>query len=65
MVVHYIIVVLAKYSQMMVAHHIYRKQPESVANDFKCFNQNYEKLLLDFTDVTGEIFTPGNTLFLE
>ena len=71
MVVHYIIIVLAKYLQMMVAYHIHRKQPESVANDFKRFNQSYEKLLLDFTDVTGEIFKPGNisdlnnALFLE
>ena len=48
MVVHYIIIVLAKYLQMMVAYHIHRKQPESVANDFKRFNQSYEKLLSDF-----------------
>ena len=58
-VFHYIIVVLGKYLQMMVAYHIHNEEQEGVTEEFKHFNRNYEKLVSNFTDVTGLMFTPG------
>ena len=59
-VMHYIIILMGKYLQMMVAFHIHKKDPDSVAQDFTLFNTNFEKLLVTFKCVTGEDFIPGD-----
>ena len=59
-VFHYIIVVLGKYLQMMVAYHIHKEDPDRVTKEFEFFNSNYEQLVFDFTDLTGLEFIPGN-----
>ena len=55
----YIIVVLGKYLQMVVAYHIYKGDLDVVEDDFAKFNSNYYKLIQDFFKVTGEEFIPG------
>ena len=37
-VFHYIIVVLGKYLQMMVAYHIHKEDPDRVTKEFEFFN---------------------------
>ena len=52
--------VIGKYLQMMVAYHVYNEEPDDVTDEFNRFNQNYEKLVSCFTDVTGLEFEAGN-----
>ena len=55
----YIIVVLGKYLQMVVAYHIHKGNLDVVEEDFAKFNSNFYKLVRDFSKVTGEEFMPG------
>jgi hypothetical protein len=50
----YIIVVLAKYLQMVVAYHIHIGDLDAVEEDFATFNSNFYQLVQDFSKVTGE-----------
>ena len=59
-VFHYVIVVLGKYLQMMVAYHVFNEDLDGVIDDFSHFNENYEKLVNHFTDVTGAEFKAGD-----
>ena len=59
-VFHYVIVVIGKYLQMMVAYHVYNEELDGVTDEFNRFNQNYEKLVSCFTDVTGLEFKAGD-----
>jgi len=54
----YIIVVLGKYLQMVVAYHIHKGDLDVVDEDFAKFNSNFYKLVQDFSEVTGEEFMP-------
>ena len=64
-VFHYVIVVIGKYLQMMVAYHVYNEELDGVTDEFNRFNQNYEKLVSSFTDVTGLEFKAGDIPNLE
>ena len=55
----YIIVVLGKYLQMIVAYHINKGDLDVVEEDFNKFNSNFYQLVQDFSKVTGEEFMPG------
>ena len=55
----YIIVVLGKYLQMIVAYHINKGDLDVVEEDFDKFNSNFHQLVQDFSEVTGEEFIPG------
>ena len=59
-VFHYVIIVLGKYLQMMVAYHVYNEELDGVTDEFNHFNQNYDKLVSHFTFVTGMAFEAGN-----
>ena len=59
-VFHYVIVVIGKYLQMMVAYHVHNEELDGVTDEFNHFNQNYEKLVTCYTDVTGLEFEAGN-----
>ena len=59
-VFHYIIVVLGKYLQMMIAYYINKKDSNRVTKEFEKFNDTYEKLTTYFEKVTGEVFLPGH-----
>ena len=59
-VFHYVIVVIGKYLQMMVAYRVYNEQPNRVTDEFNRFNQKYEELVACYTDVTGLAFEAGN-----
>ena len=55
----YIIVVLGKYLQMIVAYHINKGDLDVVEEDFAKFNSNFYQLVQDFSKVTGEEFMSG------
>ena len=59
-VFHYVIVVIGKYLQMMVAYRVHNEELDSVTDEFNHFNQNIKKLVSCFTDVTGLKFKAGN-----
>ena len=42
-VFHYVIVVIGKYLQMMVAYRVHNEELDSVTDEFNHFNQNYKK----------------------
>jgi hypothetical protein len=58
-VLEYVVVVLAKYLQMMVAYEIHRQKTEWVTAQFEQFNMNYNELVHIFAQITGEQFKPG------
>ena len=55
----YIIVVLGKYLQIIVAYHIHKGDLDVVEEDFVKFNENYYKLAQIFHQVTGKDFLLG------
>ena len=56
LVMQYVIVVLGKYLQIMVACHIFNEENDSVTEDFKDFNDVFEALMAVFKEVTGKDF---------
>jgi hypothetical protein len=55
----YVIIVLGKYLQMMVAYSIFKEDPARVTTLFEQFNEKYTKLCEVFQEVTHEGFKPG------
>ena len=58
----YVLLVLGKYLQMLVAYQVYKEQPERVNTTFAEFNVQFEQLQVVFKDVTGQRFKPGQKL---
>ena len=58
-VLEYVVVVLAKYLQMVVAYDIHRQKIDRVEAQFDEFNTNYNQLVNIFAQITGEQFKPG------
>ena len=58
-VMDYIVVVLGKYLQMMVAYYIFKEEPDRVTSQFEHFNEQYAKLVRVFEKVTGRAYKPG------
>ena len=58
-VMNYILLVLGKNLQMMVAYNIFNKDAERVTQHFQQFNLHYANLMKVFTNVTKEEFIPG------
>ena len=58
-VMDYIIVVLGKYLQMMVAYNIFKEDSVEVSAQFEQFNMHYENLAAVFEDVTNDVYKPG------
>ena len=56
LVMQYIIIVLGKYLQIMVACHIANNEIDSVTDDFTEFNSVYSQLMINFKLVTGKDF---------
>ena len=59
-ILHYVIIVLAKYLQIMVAYHIHIEDTESVQQDFEKFNSSFQQITKNYQRVTGEEFIPGD-----
>lgn len=55
-VMKYILVVRAKYLQMIVVYSIFQYDAERVVNEFKAFNCHYDELLQAYEEVVGEQF---------
>jgi hypothetical protein len=58
-VLEYVVVVLSKYLQMMVAYEIHRQKTDRVEAQFKQFNACYTQLVNIFAEITGQPFEPG------
>merc|ERR1719427_2394233 len=59
-ILHYVIIVLAKYLQIMVAYHIHIEDTESVQQDFEKFDSSFQQITKNYQRVTGEEFIPGD-----
>ena len=58
-ILHYVIIVMAKYLQIMVAYHIHTKDTDSVQKDFEKFNMDFQQITQNYESVTEEEFMPG------
>ena len=58
----YILLVLGKYLQMLVAYRIHKQELEKVAILFQEFNGQYQMIQEVFQEVTGTTFKPGEEL---
>ena len=58
----YVIIVLAKYLQMMVAYDIFNNDFDRVTKHFEDFNSQYSELMEVFSKVTGGKFEPGREI---
>ena len=64
MAMEYVLLVLAKYLQMMVAYSIFKEDQDRVTILFETFNRHFTKLNQVFEEVTGEPFKPGQEITL-
>ena len=53
-IMHYIIVVAAKYLQMMCSYYINENNPEAVEKTFNIFNVNFQNYEQIYKNITGE-----------
>ena len=53
-IMHYIIVVAAKYLQMMCSYYINENNPEAVEKTFNIFNENFQNYKQIYKNITGE-----------
>ena len=58
-VLDYILILLGKYLQMMVSHHISKEEPARLTQDFEKFNKLYSSYLDIFKEVTKTVYKPG------
>ena len=58
----YVIIVLAKYLQMVVAYDIFNNNVDRVTKHFEDFNSQYSELMEVFSKVTGGKFEPGREI---
>ena len=64
MAMEYVLLVLAKYLQMMVAYSIFKEDQDRVTILFETFNRHFAKLNQVFEEVTGEAFKAGQEITL-
>ena len=64
MAMEYVLLVLAKYLQMMVAYSIFKEDQDRVTILFETFNKHFTRLNQVFEEVTGETFQPGQEITL-
>ena len=55
----YILVVMGKYLQMLVAHSIFKEEPDRVTDYFEQFNNDFYKVCDVFKMVTNQVFKAG------
>ena len=55
----YVIAVMGKYLQMLVAYSIFKKDPDQVADHFEQFNRNFYQVCEAFKEVTKQEFKAG------
>ena len=55
----YVVVVMGKYLQMLVAYSIFKKNPDQVADHFEHFNRDFHQLCEIFKEVTHQTYKAG------
>ena len=60
----YVVVVMGKYLQMLVAHSIFKEEPDRVTDHFEEFNGDFYKVCDVFKVVTDQVFMAGQTVDL-
>ena len=55
----YVVVVMGKYLQMLVAHSIFKEEPDRVTDHFEEFNRDFYKVCDVFKEVTDQVFIAG------
>ena len=55
----YILAVMSKYLQMLVAYSIYKDDPDQVTDHFEQFNRNFDQMCQAFKEVTNQTFKAG------
>ena len=60
----YILVVMGKYLQMLVAHSIFKEEPDRVTDHFEEFNGDFYKVCDVFKVVTDQVFMAGQEVRL-
>ena len=55
----YVVLVKAKYLQMLAAYSIFKEDPEQVTEHFQQFNSDYEQMCEAFKEVTHQVFKAG------
>ena len=55
----YILAVMSKYLQMLVAYSIFKEDPDQVADHFEQFNRNFDQMCQAFKEVTNQTFKAG------
>ena len=60
----YVVVVMGKYLQMLVAHSIFKEEPDRVTDHFEEFNRDFYKVCDVFKVVTDQVFMAGQEVRL-
>ena len=55
----YILAVMSKYLQMLVAYSIFKEDPDQVADHFERFNKDFDQMCQAFKEVTNQTFKAG------
>ena len=55
----YILAVMSKYLQMLVAYSIFKEDPDKVTHHFERFNRDFEQMCKAFKEVTNQTFKAG------
>ena len=55
----YVLAVMGKYLQMLVAYSISKEDPDQVADHFEQFNKDFDQLCQAFKEVTNQTFQAG------
>ena len=58
----YILVVMGKYLQMLVAHSIFKEEPDRVTEHFEQFNKDFYEVCDVFKKVTNQVFKAGQVV---
>lgn len=61
-VMDYIVIVISKYLQMMVAYAIFKEDSERVTSQFELFNEQYSSFVDIFKKVTNLVYKPGSEI---
>ena len=60
----YVVAVMGKYLQMLVAYSIFKEEPDQVTEHFEQFNQDFELMCKAFKEVTKQEFKAGQPVEL-
>ena len=60
----YVVVVMGKYLQMLVAHSFFKEEPDRVTDHFEEFNKDFYKVCNAFKEVTDQDFMAGQEVEL-